>query len=438
MLPELHSKQLAPSRLAARIRVDATLCRRWLIFSLPLAILLSWIVTLLAGDGYLDALGNPVGGDFAMFAIAGQMAWQGEWSDLYNEPLQQARLLELIPALPEGSYLPYRYPPLIAMVMAPFALLPFPIAFCLFTCLSVSVWLLAICGLMRTCLPRADETALTAVMAIAAAPVMIQTLIDGQASVWWFAVAAACWCCLERQRPVMAGCCLALAACKPNVLLLLGIVLVLRHPRMLIGIVATGSLMLVTTVLVCGTNCLAAYVELSQHLAISRWSIETPYWKVQSLLSWTELLLGPLARRINLLLGLLSATAIGLWWRRQPRTLGNDARGLCCGLLVNALFNPYTPVYDMTVLCLGAFACVAAVARAGVSAEWLERRDVQASLLLIVLGPIFSQAIAKAFSCPLQLMPLCLIGLCIYWCVMQRTRLFFRPDSQRTSLATGS
>ncbi len=71
---------------------------RFLIAAMPVGMLLLWLAIVARGDGRLDALGNPVGGDFAMFYIAGNMAWQGEWHLLYNEAEQQRRLIELFQA----------------------------------------------------------------------------------------------------------------------------------------------------------------------------------------------------------------------------------------------------------------------------------------------------------------------------------------------------
>ena len=60
---------------------------------------------------------------------------------------------------------------------------------------------------------------------------------------------------------------------------------------------------------------LGAYVERSGERATGAWRVETPYWKVESLLSWSELLWGPAARSVNLTIGLLAAVGLGVWWR---------------------------------------------------------------------------------------------------------------------------
>lgn len=389
--------------------------QRLAILCLPFGLIALWMGVLVAGEGRVDALGNPVGGDFAMFYVAAQMGLRGEWAGLYDEAFQQARLLELFPNLPADTYLPYRYPPLVAILAAPLALLPYLPAFAMFSLISLALWTASIGLLVRKSLANLGPDGGTAMLAVACAPVAVQTLIDGQASLIWFAIAAACWWSLQRRRYVLAGCVLALAACKPNVMLLLGVALCVRYPRMLIGLVPTGMVMFLVTVAVAGAETLTAYVELGRQLAWKPWLVETPYWKVQSLLSWTEPLFGSAARRVDMLFGLLSAVAIGLWWRRQRSGSMADALALSAALLVNALLNPYTPVYDLTLLCLGLIVCCTRLAAQGELAVWISRRDVQCTAALILVGPILSQGLAKLAECPQQLMPLGLVVAGVYW-----------------------
>lgn len=412
----------APLPQGTQLAAAAVRAQRLAILCLPIALLALWISVLLAGNGRVDGLGNPIGGDFAMFYVAGQMAQRGEWAQLYDETLQQQRLLELIPSLPADTYLPYRYPPLVAILASPLTALPYLPAFGVFGLVSLSLWLGSIRLAVGKKLRDWSADGGTAVLAIACAPVAMQTLIDGQASLMWFAIAAGCWWCLQRERYAMAGCILALAACKPNVMLLLSVALCVRYPRLLLGLIPTGLAMFAVSIAVAGFEPLAAYVELGRQLAWKPWSVETPYWKVQSLLSWTEPLLGTAARRFNMLTGLLAAIAVGIGWRRQRSSSPTDAMALCLALVVNALFNPYTPVYDLTLLCLGLLACCAAAESRGGLGQWLRRRDVQCTAALVLLGPILSQGLAKLAECPLQLMPLGLLAATVYWLALGPAR----------------
>ncbi len=464
--------------------IPAPIRQRLMIGALPLGMLLLWLSLIARGDGRLDALGNPVGSDFAMFYIAGNMASQGQWHLLYDEAEQQRRLLELFPGLPADTYLPYRYPPLLAILLAPLGSMPYRTAQCIWCLGSLAVWLLTWLMLARTYLAGCSQLARTVWLALLASPIMAQTLIDGQASFWWFAILSLTWLAIDRKRLVLAGMCLALAACKPNVLLLLGIVFVVRHPRMLLGVIPMGLLMLATTVWLAGLECLNAYIELGSQLATRTWSVETPYWKVQSLLSWSQLLLGSSARTINLAAGIGIALAIGFWWRACERELvepaawrwwpgfhrlatvatvrrsvhrlatvatsfvhrlatvatgfvspnsstGQPSRwsyhaqvALTLGLLTNALFNPYTPLYDLMLLSLGMFGWLVYAERAGCLATWIDRRENKLVMACCWAGPIVSQCLARELACPQQWMSLLLL-LAWIMLAMKATQQFF-------------
>lgn len=405
----------APTAIAPRDSAAILRAPRMAIVGLPLSLLTLWLAVLAGGRGGVDALGNPLGGDFAMFYIAGQMAYSGEWTELYDESLQQRRLLEQLPGLSSDTYLPYRYPPLVAIFASPLAALPYRVAFAVFSLVSLGLWLGSIRLLTRDMMPKLDAYGSTAGLAVACAPVAVQTIIDGQASLIWFAIAAVSWWCLQRGHQVSAGALLALAACKPNVMLLLAVVLFLRYPRMLWGWIPAGLVMFLTTVAVAGAEPLVAYADLGKQLAWKPWLVETPYWKVQSLLHWTEPVLGSSARRVNMLIGFAAAVCIGGAWRRRLGVFAVDAWALCAALVVNALFNPYTPVYDMTLLCLGLLAVCAWAASQNALPECLARRDVQCTGGLVLLGPVVSQALAKFAECPLQFMPLGLLAAGVYW-----------------------
>ncbi len=144
---------------------------RFLIAAMPVGMLLLWLAIVARGDGRLDAMGNPVGGDFAMFYIAGNMAWQGEWHLLYNEAEQQRRLIELFPGLPLDTYLPYRYPPTLAAVLAPLGALPYRTAQLLWSLASIAAWLASWLALSRVFLPSPSKLAGTCLVGVIASPV---------------------------------------------------------------------------------------------------------------------------------------------------------------------------------------------------------------------------------------------------------------------------
>ena len=72
-------------------------------------------------DDLLDRSGTPLGADFSMFYVAGQMTAAGETAQLYDQAAHQARLHDLFPGIDPQFALPYRYPPIVALLMVPLA-----------------------------------------------------------------------------------------------------------------------------------------------------------------------------------------------------------------------------------------------------------------------------------------------------------------------------
>lgn len=419
--------------------------KRLMIVAMPLAMVLMWLGVIARGDGRLDALGNPVGGDFAMFYIAGNMAAHDQWELLYDEAEQQRRLIELFPGLPVDTYLPYRYPPLLALILSPLGNLPYRTAQLIWSAGSIILWLAAWLAMAQPFFRRSSPLGGTCLVGLIASPIMAQTLIDGQASFYWFAILAFTWLAIQHDRFALGGACLALAACKPNVLLLMSIVLILRHPRMLVGLVPTGAAMLVATLWIPGRDCLNAYIELGSQLATQAWSVETPYWKVQSLLSWTQPLFGSAARSINLAIGLSTAVGLGCWWRQQDRDSicsEDQQHNACCflslGLLVSALFNPYTPVYDLMLLSLGLFAWLVYAERTGMLSVWLGQREIKLVVGCLWLGPIISQCLSRELACPQQWMSLVLLIAVVGILVQFSPKAILNVEQLGTALGTAA
>ena len=103
-------------RVAERIRFLA--CAMGLVF------LMGWGAWFWPLDDLLDRQGTPLGADFSMFYVAGQVVADGATDQLYHQAEHQRRLHELFPGLSPQFCLPFRYPPMVALLMSPLARLP--------------------------------------------------------------------------------------------------------------------------------------------------------------------------------------------------------------------------------------------------------------------------------------------------------------------------
>ena len=69
--------------------------------------LLGWALWFWPYDDLLDRSGTPLGADFSIFYVAGQMTATGKPAQLYDQAAHQARLHDLFPGIDPQFALPY-------------------------------------------------------------------------------------------------------------------------------------------------------------------------------------------------------------------------------------------------------------------------------------------------------------------------------------------
>jgi hypothetical protein len=376
--------------------------------------LLGWISWFLPFDDLLDRRGTPLGADFAMFYVAGQVVLDGATDRLYDQAEHQLRLQALFPGIDEQFCLPYRYPPFVALLMAPLAALPYAVSFACFFALSCAAWWTALWILARDLQILRGPWRGPILVAIVGWPVALETLIGGQASMFALLLLTAAIVLVRRHQFVWAGVILALAAYKPNVLAFITLALALRYPRVLLGAIPAWVALGMVSLIPNGWSGISDYLTLGMQLAVQTWDVETPFWKVHSLASWFELLPGGQERVVSLAVGLASTVTVVWIWRRA---IGDSMTGPVLATLVsiNALFNPYTPIYDLTLLLPGVLLTAESLwLRYG---NDLEGRLGTAQLILAALyfGPHLSQLSAKALG--VQSFALVLLALAVWQAV---------------------
>lgn len=86
---------------------------------------IGWIVTIALGNGTTDMYGNLIGNDFSGFYSAGKIILMGRSSDLYNIDLTRS-IQEALRGDASKGFNIFMNPPHYALLMVPFALLPYP------------------------------------------------------------------------------------------------------------------------------------------------------------------------------------------------------------------------------------------------------------------------------------------------------------------------
>jgi hypothetical protein len=386
--------------------------------ALAVAFLIGWATWFAPWDDLLDRRGTPLGADFSMFYVAGRVVLEGHADHLYDQAFHQQRLHSLFPGIDPQFCLPYRYPPFVAWLMAPLSALPYHVSFLIFLALSLAAAGVACAVLTRQFATLQGTWQRPLLLGFLGWPVLWETLMGGQASTLGLAILSVAVVLLARGRYAWAGAVFALAAYKPNLLALVVLGCVIRHPRMLRGLVPTLALLLLAAFLPAGWAGVRDYVEISTRLAAGSWDVETPLWKLHGLSTWFALVPQLPARSGTLVVGMIASVAVGLLWRRLPGAAGRAVFPLAIALLIsiNAVLNPYTPIYDLLLLAVGGLA----------TAEWFRTEArapspaaIQLGLAVLCFGPHCSQAVAQRTGVqPLAL----LLAACCGWLAMQFIR----------------
>jgi hypothetical protein len=382
-----------------------------------------------------------------MFYTAGRMVQEDPLA-LYDESRQQAEFHRVIPGLEPGTCrLPYRYPPLVAVLMAPLSHLPFPIAFAVFGILSIGLACLIVKMMDRMESHWFKESSGCFGWWLMGWPIALETIFGGQQSFVGLAIAVAVILLVQQRSYFLSGAILGLACYKPNLLLFFGIALVLRYPRMILGLASTAIALLCFQFFTVGPACVENYITLARQLATESWGLETPVNKVHGLAPWLAMLWPGYERKILLAIGLLGCILWAWCDRRIPadntahrmkadRVIGSNgnngfihALSMSCLMIWNAVCNPYLPVYDLLLLGVPALLLL----RIG-SEQRISPRVPVWFMGIVSVGPHISQTLANQIG--LQLFPIFLAITGIGVAYLLGLRCFEQRNSMSRNLSS--
>lgn len=368
------------------------------------AFLLSWISWFAPYDDWLDRNGTPWGADFAMFYVSGQMVAGGRADQLYDLAAQQTSLQQLFPGLAADFALPFRYPPWVAIVASSVASLPYPAAYGLFASVSWLGWLMGCGWLLRRWPGVGGVSAGIALLAAAGWPVALEALIGGQASLLACLLLIISVELFRGGRPELAGMVLAILTYKPNLLCLVLFGLIIVRPRLLYGWLPTVVLIWAGATWYLGPETLGAYVRLSQQLALQPWDLETPPAKVHG---WAVALVpiwGSSLRAVVLGFGLLLTLAVGLRHRWDEwRGVDRFAETVALLLAINAGWNLYTPIYDLTLVAISVILFLQSFPRASQGQVAVPAVLTYLALAAGYFGPHLSQSLSSLIGWQISL-----------------------------------
>jgi len=316
-----------------------------------IALWVAWLASLLLGQGYFDLAGQVIGTDFLQYYTAGHILHAGDSARLYDLDYQmivEANIIE--PELQD--FFGFILPPFMAWLFLPFAMLPYGLSFAVWSFLGlIALWISFRFLLKQTTSVRNIYTwALTWFPVFAAVAFGQNSLL----SLFLFSLTYYLWL---RERPFLAGMAASLLAYKPQLLLGLGFLWLLRWRKdwhALLGLALGGGAL----VLLCFTTLPAAsraYVDFAFEVLpdLPNWA-GRQIWHTQTFYEFWLLLLPKLPTVANILrLVLVGIGAVG--FVRFSRRYSEEKPLLFASMICFLIWvSPHANIYEMSLLLIPA------------------------------------------------------------------------------------
>jgi Glycosyltransferase family 87 len=307
--------------------------------ALLLAAYIAGIIGLLAtANGNVDAMGRPLGTDFANVYAAGKLALDGKPALAYDWPAHHD-MQKRIAGGSDVGYFPWLYPPPFLLVAAALAVLPYLAAIFVYQAVTLAAYLAVVRSIAGR--PEAWPPAL-------AFPGVFVNVTHGHNGFITAALLGGALLVLDR-RPVLAGMLLGCLAYKPQFGLLVPLVLTATGRWRTIGAAAATVLSIATlTWALLGTEVFVAFwnsLPMTQRVILEG---APGFYKIQSLYAALRQLGVPsaLANAAQLLATVGVAALLVILWR-SAAAFELKAAALLIGC---ALATPYVLDYDLVIL----------------------------------------------------------------------------------------
>jgi hypothetical protein len=284
--------------------------------------------------------GPPLGADFLVFWYASHLIWQGDFATLFD-PWKFSAAIDAVTGGPD-AFKPFPYPPVALWFVAPIAALPFAVA--------LPLWQLATFTAFVQPLRRFFPSWASCVLILLTAPASLVNIADGQNGFLSAALLCGGLLLLER-RPALAGLLFGLLTFKPQLGLLLPLVLIAGgYTRSFLVAAATAAGLVLASIALFGWVPWATYLTVGLGAQRQLLDIGTgPFMvMVPSFFMAGRLLELPLAVDYAVqgvvALGVVAACC---WAIRRPIALERRAALVMVGTL---LVSPYCFNYDMCIL----------------------------------------------------------------------------------------
>lgn len=318
--------------------------------ALPIALhLAARLTTLIDGHPPYDTTGAPIAADFTNRITAARLLLAGQAARLYDLDLQRRQLLAFLPRTAPSKFEPFVAPPFDALLYVPLARLPYVVAAVLWFFLSVGLLLLALRWLWPLA-PGLHRFGFGRFVLLAGLSMpLFADLYTGQDTALSLLILVGGLRLLDARRDLPAGAVLALGLFKPQVCLLVPLLLLTRRRWRALGAWCGVALALVAlSMAVLGPDAVPSYLSLLTSDQLGR-MIASLNWQTNTLPGLARSALPGFASPLWELLDL----AVLLAYLRAIRRL-DLRRGFGLTVAVTVLLTPYLFLYDLSVLLVPA------------------------------------------------------------------------------------
>lgn len=320
---------------------------KWYSSAILFALSVGYLICVFYGSGSITLAGR-LGGDYPTFYSIGRIIYKGDRAEIYNGARQFAEQKPFMGK--ENTYLPFGYPPHVALVYLPLSILPYRLSYVIHTVIMVLALLLTL-HLIRPKSALIDKHFMCAfTLAVSFFPIF-RAITGGQNTVINMLLIALSWRAAEKKHEYRAGVYTGLMLFKPQFALpLIGVYLLSGRWRIGISSGVVAIILYIIGAVMIGPDWIAAWLEKA------KWQIQI-YSLIdkENAISWlgfSEAILGA-GNQWALIIGwsLTILTIIGIsfiWWvggRKADLTVQIGLMSICL-----VLVPPHVIFYDMGLL----------------------------------------------------------------------------------------
>lgn len=316
--------------------------------------------------GLTDGVGRPFGDDYINYWSAAVLAWNGRAAEIYDLSAFHAFQTSVVGPTLQGYH--YSYPPVLLILSAPLALLPYVP--------GLAFWLgaswLAFYRALRQAAPR------HALLLSLATPAVFINAVGGQNGAWTAALMGGGLALLDR-RPVLAGSLFGLLVYKPHLALMLPVALLAgRRWRAFCAAGSVASALVLLSSALFGLDAWRDYLDTADYMRRVILEDGAGVWHRMVSVFAAARRLGlqiPAAYVVQAFAALAAALIVAAAWARDAAPPLRNAVVVLGALLA----TPYLQDYDLVVT---AFAAVWIVSQARATESGADAAFACAALLL--------------------------------------------------------